>query len=80
MSARLSHRSRKCCDRRNLEGHGRKCDCLGGRRLFLPDNLDRDPPIAGWRGTQQALFHRALNAGWAAKILARRLDEQANKS
>lgn len=31
----------------------------------FPTNLDRDPPIGGLAPeTQQALFHRALEAGW----------------
>ena len=33
----------------------------------FPTNLDRDPPIGGLAPeTQQALFRRALDAGWSA--------------
>ncbi|RUX04747.1 phytanoyl-CoA dioxygenase [Mesorhizobium sp. M8A.F.Ca.ET.059.01.1.1] len=46
----------------------------------FPTNLDRDPPIGGLAPeTQQALFHRALETGWAAEDFGKALDEQANK-
>ncbi|CAN7340561.1 phytanoyl-CoA dioxygenase family protein [Mesorhizobium sp. LjNodule214] len=46
----------------------------------FPTNLDRDPPIGGLAPeTQQALFHRALDAGWATEAFSQALDEQANK-
>lgn len=46
----------------------------------FPTNLDRDPPIGGLAPeTQQALFHRALEAGWAPDAFGKALDEQANK-
>ena len=44
----------------------------------FPTNLDRDPPIGGLAPeTQQALFHRALDAGWSPEAFARALEEQA---
>ena len=46
----------------------------------FPTNLDRDPPIGGLAPeTQQALFHRALDAGWTPEAFARRWSEQAQK-
>ena len=46
----------------------------------FPTNLDRDPPIGGLAPeTQQALFHRALQAGWTAEAFGKALGEQAAK-
>ena len=46
----------------------------------FPTNLDRDPPIGGLAPeTQQALFHRALYAGWTPAEFAAALNEQAKK-
>ena len=46
----------------------------------FPTNLDRDPPIGGLAPeTQQALFHRALQAGWTPEAFGTALDEQAAK-
>ena len=46
----------------------------------FPTNLDRDPPIGGLAPeTQQALFHRALDAGWTPAAFAKALEEQAAK-
>lgn len=46
----------------------------------FPTNLDRDPPIGGLAPeTQQALFHRALAAGWTPEAFGKALDEQAAK-
>jgi hypothetical protein len=46
----------------------------------FPTNLDRDPPIGGLAPeTQQALFHRALDAGWTPEAFRKALDEQAAK-
>ncbi|CDX42155.1 conserved hypothetical protein [Mesorhizobium sp. SOD10] len=46
----------------------------------FPTNLDRDPPIGGLAPeTQQALFHRALEAGWTPEAFGKALDEQAVK-
>lgn len=46
----------------------------------FPTNLDRDPPIGGLAPeTQQALFHRALGAGWTAEAFGQALEEQAVK-
>ena len=46
----------------------------------FPTNLDRDPPIGGLAPeSQQALFHRALEAGWAPDAFGKALDEQAAK-
>ncbi|MEQ1769144.1 MAG: phytanoyl-CoA dioxygenase family protein [Devosia sp.] len=46
----------------------------------FPTNLDRDPPIGGLAPeSQQALFHRALDAGWTAAAFNQALDEQAKK-
>lgn len=46
----------------------------------FPTNLDRDPPIGGLAPeTQQALFHRALAAGWTPEAFNAALAEQANK-
>ena len=46
----------------------------------FPTNLDRDPPIGGLAPeTQQALFHRALDAGWTPEGFGKALDEQATK-
>ena len=46
----------------------------------FPTNLDRDPPIGGLAPeTQQALFGRALNAGWSAEAFSKALGEQAYK-
>lgn len=46
----------------------------------FPTNLDRDPPIGGLAPeTQQALFHRALAAGWTPEAFEAALAEQANK-
>ena len=46
----------------------------------FPTNLDRDPPIGGMAPeTQQALFHRALDAGWTPEAFNKALDEQAAK-
>ena len=46
----------------------------------FPTNLDRDPPIGGLAPeTQQALFHRALDAGWNPAAFEQALDEQATK-
>jgi ectoine hydroxylase-related dioxygenase (phytanoyl-CoA dioxygenase family) len=46
----------------------------------FPTNLDRDPPIGGLAPeTQQALFHRALDAGWTAAAFEAALDAQAVK-
>lgn len=44
----------------------------------FPTNLDRDPPIGGLAPeTQQALFRRALDAGWSADAFDEALREQA---
>ena len=46
----------------------------------FPTNLDRDPPIGGLAPeTQQALFHRALDAAWTPAAFEKALDEQARK-
>ena len=46
----------------------------------FPTNLDRDPPIGGLAPeTQQALFHRALEAGWSPEAFVQALDGQAAK-
>jgi ectoine hydroxylase-related dioxygenase (phytanoyl-CoA dioxygenase family) len=46
----------------------------------FPTNLDRDPPIGGLAPeTQQALFHRALYAGWTSAEFSAALNEQARK-
>ena len=46
----------------------------------FPTNLDRDPPIGGMAPeTQQALFHRALDAGWTPDAFNKALGEQAAK-
>ena len=46
----------------------------------FPTNLDRDPPIGGLvPQTQQALFHRALEAGRTPEAFDRALEEQATK-
>ena len=46
----------------------------------FPTNLDRDPPIGGLAPeTQQALFHRALYAGWTPAEFNKALNEQAAK-
>lgn len=46
----------------------------------FPTNLDRDPPIGGLAPeTQQALFHRALDAKWTPAQFAKALAEQAAK-
>jgi ectoine hydroxylase-related dioxygenase (phytanoyl-CoA dioxygenase family) len=46
----------------------------------FPTNLDRDPPIGGLAPeTQQALFHRALVAGWTSTAFKEALDVQAFK-
>ena len=46
----------------------------------FPTNLDRDPPIGGLAPeTQQALFHRALQAGWTPEAFGAALDEQSAK-
>lgn len=46
----------------------------------FPTNLDRDPPIGGLAPeTQQALFHRALEAGWSSAAFAEALAVQAEK-
>jgi ectoine hydroxylase-related dioxygenase (phytanoyl-CoA dioxygenase family) len=46
----------------------------------FPTNLDRDPPIGGLAPeTQQALFHRALEAGWSSAAFAEALAAQADK-
>ncbi|ESY82228.1 phytanoyl-CoA dioxygenase [Mesorhizobium sp. LNHC221B00] len=46
----------------------------------FPTNLDRDPPIGGLAPeTQQALFHRALEAGWTPEAFGEALNEQAAK-
>lgn len=46
----------------------------------FPTNLDRDPPIGGLAPeTQQALFHRALDAGWTTETFTKALAEQATK-
>ncbi len=46
----------------------------------FPTNLDRDPPIGGLAPeTQQALFHRALDAGWTPQAFGEALDVQAAK-
>ncbi|MEO6395669.1 MAG: phytanoyl-CoA dioxygenase family protein [Devosia sp.] len=46
----------------------------------FPTNLDRDPPLGGLAPeTQQALFHRALDAGWSPAAFATALHEQAAK-
>lgn len=46
----------------------------------FPTNLDRDPPIGGLAPeTQQALFQRALDAGWTAEAFGKALTEQAAK-
>lgn len=46
----------------------------------FPTNLDRDPPIGGLAPeTQQALFHRSLEAGWTPEAFSKALDELAAK-
>ena len=46
----------------------------------FPTNLDRDPPIGGLAPeTQQALFHRALDAGWTPSAFSAALEAQATK-
>lgn len=46
----------------------------------FPTNLDRDPPIGGLAPeTQQALFHRALEAGWTPAAFEAALEAQAAK-
>lgn len=46
----------------------------------FPTNLDRDPPIGGLAPeTQQALFHRALDAKWTPEQFAKALADQAVK-
>jgi ectoine hydroxylase-related dioxygenase (phytanoyl-CoA dioxygenase family) len=46
----------------------------------FPTNLDRDPPIGGLAPeSQQALFQRALDAGWTAAAFGAALEEQARK-
>ena len=46
----------------------------------FPTNLDRDPPIGGLAPeTQQALFRRALDAGWSTEVFVEALREQATR-
>ncbi|KRB31769.1 MULTISPECIES: phytanoyl-CoA dioxygenase family protein [Mesorhizobium] len=46
----------------------------------FPTNLDRDPPLGGLAPeTQQALFHRALDAGWEPAVFVEALEKQACK-
>ena len=47
----------------------------------FPTNLDRDPPLGGLAPeTQQALFHRALDAGWEPAVFAEALENRRAKS
>jgi len=49
----------------------------GGPKVpILPDPTD---PTKAAPETQQALFHRALDAGWVAEAFSKALDEQAIK-
>jgi hypothetical protein len=46
----------------------------------FPTNLDRDPPLGGLATeTQQALFHRALDAKWDPAVFLESLEKQARK-
>lgn len=46
----------------------------------FPTNLDRDPPLGGLAPeTQQALFHRALDAKWEPAVFLEALETQARK-
>ena len=79
--ARSIRRCRRCWRRgRSSTDAAANAIAATAEGYSFPTNLDRDPPIGGLAPeTQQALFHRALNAGWAPEDFDKTLDEQANK-